>query len=122
MIKYAYASWRRGKGEDFTGAEDDDFPPGLRDDALDKQLDERMRHYWESRMLRIYSCLGMPMKSKAKNADEVLATYRSYEKAGGVIKEVSFLIHQIYGVDQNFDIYCLFYTLYKHCLYYLRLF
>jgi hypothetical protein len=59
---------------------------------LTEQVKVRMRKFWESRMQRILSFLGMPMKARGHEGPEKegrVRTYKEYLSQGGVAKEVS---------------------------------
>ena len=88
MVQFAYKSWEFSK-TDVAPAEGVEELRNFSKEALTAQVKFRMRHFWESRMQRLYSFLGMPMRAKGADADQVLLTYRSYKAAGGEEEEVS---------------------------------
>jgi hypothetical protein len=73
MVTFAFISWRRADGR-YNVVDDLTLQPKLSRDALHSQVKKRMRHFWESRMQRMYSFLGMPMKAKGQHREAVLAT------------------------------------------------
>jgi hypothetical protein len=94
MVLFAYQTWHIGKNGIAAPNEVVDLRNLSREALLD-QVKGRMHHFWESRMQRLYSFLGMPMRAKGADREQVLATYRSYKAAGGEKAEVSLLITEI---------------------------
>jgi len=89
MVAHAYEKWRM---ETNPNADPLVNQQKLTLESLTEQVKVRMRKFWESRMQRILSFLGMPMKARGHEGpekDRRIRTYKEYLSQGGVAKEVS---------------------------------
>lgn len=91
MVAHVYTEWYTEKH----GHPPEEIPSIYTKDSLILRIQRRLNTVWELRTHRIYQYLGIPMKARSKDEDEKeerLRSFKSYVKAGGLIKEVSKLI------------------------------
>jgi len=91
MIKFGFKRWRISDKKRMAVVEAFHLQKWLTLESLTTQVRERMRHFWESRMQRFYSFLGMPMKARCPPGPEKerrLRPYKEYIARNGLGEEV----------------------------------